>query len=57
MSIILKNSILKDLLDNNTLRDLLGDGGSEDLYNLLLETGDDYLLEDSSFIKLETATP
>lgn len=33
--------------------DRLGGGGSEDVFNLLLEDGHDYLLEDGSFILLE----
>jgi hypothetical protein len=56
MSLFLKQSALKDLLEINNLKDLLGDGGSEEVYNLLLETGFDFLLEDGGFIKLESAT-
>jgi hypothetical protein len=50
---LFRQDTCKDLLDANNLKDLLGDGGSEEVYNLLLETGDDYLLEDSGLILLE----
>jgi len=45
---------LYDLLESNTLMDLLGEGEADQVFNLLLETGDNFLLEDgSSFILLE----
>jgi len=46
-------NLLHDLFAEDTLHDLFGDGGSSGIYNLLLETGDDFLLEDGSFILLE----
>lgn len=49
----LSQNSLYDLIDINLLHDLFGDGGSSDVYNLLLETGDDFLLEDGSFILME----
>jgi len=42
-----------DILDLNRLTDRLGEGGSEDIYNLLLEDNNDFLLEDGGFILLE----
>jgi len=54
---ILKQDELKDLLDRNMLKDLLGEGGSEEIYNLLLETGANILLETGGFIILESNTP
>jgi len=42
-----------DRLLINLIINRLGEGGSEDVFNLLLEDGNDYLLEDGSFILLE----
>lgn len=50
---ILKTNTLNDVAIIDLLSDLFGDGGSGSVYNLLLETGDDYLLEDGGFILLE----
>lgn len=46
------NKILDKIFFNRII-DRLGGGGSEDVYNLLLEDGNDYLLENGSFILLE----
>jgi hypothetical protein len=49
----LTNNLLKDLLSDDALVDLLGDAGSSEVYNRLLEDGNDRLLEDGSFRLLE----
>jgi hypothetical protein len=46
-------NVLKDICVTDLLADLLGDAASSEVYNLLLETGDDYLLEDNGYILLE----
>jgi hypothetical protein len=43
---------IADLLEDRII-DRLGGGGSEDVYNLLLEDANDFLLEDNSFILVE----
>jgi hypothetical protein len=51
---LLINSVITDIIETDIVLDVLGDAGSGEVYNLLLETGDDFLLEDgSSFILLE----
>ena len=50
---LLINATITDVLETDILYDILGDAGSGEVYNLLLETGDDLLLEDSGFILLE----
>lgn len=48
------NETITDVIETDLLFDVLGDAGSSEVYNLLLETGDDFLLEDgASFILLE----
>lgn len=46
-------NLLVDLLEENALFDLLGDAGSSQVYNRLLEDGNDRLLEDGSFRLLQ----
>lgn len=47
------NNKITDRILFNRIEDRIGGGGSEDVYNLLLEDGFDVLLEDGSFILLE----
>lgn len=47
------DNLIQDSIGEDLIIDLLGAGGDEDVFNLALETGDDYLLEDGSFILLE----
>jgi len=50
---LLVGETITDVIEIDTVFDVLGDAGSGEVYNLLLETGDDFLLEDGSLILLE----
>jgi hypothetical protein len=44
---------VKDVISDDIIFDVMGDAGSGEVYNLLLETGDDFLLENGGYILLE----
>jgi hypothetical protein len=50
---LIVNETVTDVIEVDILFDVLGDAGSGEVYNLLLETGDDFLLEDGGYILLE----
>ena len=52
-SISLLNDVLSNILVDIELMDLFGDRSSQGIGNILLETGDNILLEDGSYLLVE----